>query len=267
MYDGHRQRLRDRFEDFGPDSLKDHELLELLLFFSIPRRNTNPVAHELLNRFGSLSGVLAATGIDLRAVDGVGESTALFIRLVNEIARRARMTNIAKKPLNNLGDLCDYCSELLSGERSEQFCVLLMDARFNLIRSVRLAAGIPDSVTVYPRLIAEHALKAGAAKVAMVHNHPAGNCTPSPEDIRTTESVSSALSALGIDLVDHIIVSDCESYAMRTKSTVSGRWSKTAASNQKSGALDPLVVADYLRRLDEHQLDQVIALLEDAEQE
>lgn len=267
MYDGHRQRLRDRFEDFGPDSLKDHELLELLLFFSIPRRNTNPIAHELLSRFGSLSGVLAASGIDLRSVDGLGEGTALFIRLVNEIARRARMTIISKKPLNNLGDLCDYCSELLSGERSEQFCVILMDARFNLIRSVRLAAGIPDSVIVYPRLIAEHALKAGAAKVAMVHNHPAGDCTPSPEDIRTTESVSAALSPLGIELVDHIIVSDRDSYALRAKSKVSGRWSKAAVSNQGSGVLNPFMVADYLRRLDDSQLDQVIALLEGTDQE
>ncbi|MGI6193668.1 MAG: UPF0758 domain-containing protein, partial [Christensenellales bacterium] len=102
---GHRQRLRDRFQEFGPDALKDHELLELLLFFSIPRRNTNPVSHALLRRFGSLSGVLAASEIDLRSVDGVGDGTALFLRLVNEVARRARLTTVAKKPLSSLGDL------------------------------------------------------------------------------------------------------------------------------------------------------------------
>ncbi|MGI6151131.1 MAG: JAB domain-containing protein [Christensenellales bacterium] len=264
---GHRQRLRDRFQDFGQDSLKDHELLELLLFFSIPRRNTNPIAHALLHRFGSLSGVLAASEIDLRSVDGVGENTALLIRLVNEIARRARMTTIAKKPLNNLSDLCAYCSELLLGERSEQFCAILLDARFNLIRSVRLAAGIPDSVTVYPRLIAEHALKSGAARVVMVHNHPAGNCTPSPEDLRTTESVAAALSSLGVDLVEHIIVSDDEAYAIKAKAEVSDRCQKAVDSILSRGSFNPAKVAEYLRSLDDDQLDQLIALLESQEQE
>lgn len=258
---GHRQRLRDRFQEFGPDALKDHELLELLLFFSIPRRNTNPVSHALLRRFGSLSGVLAASEIDLRSVDGVGDGTALFLRLVNEVARRARLTTVAKKPLSSLGDLFAYCSELLLGERSEQFFAVLLDARFNLIRSVRLSVGIPDSVTVYPRLIAEHALKAGAARVVMVHNHPAGDCTPSPEDLKTTESVSAALAALGVELAEHIIVSDSEAYAVKAKAGIS-RMCQPSPDYGEANSLNPAVVVEYLRTLDDSQLDEIIALLE-----
>jgi len=268
MYDGHRQRLRDRFEQFGPDSLKDHELLELLLFFSIPRRNTNAIAHELISRFGSLSAVLAAPLNELNTVEGIGDASALFLCLVNEIARRARMTSIAKTPLNTLGELCDYCCELLAGERSEQFCVILMDARFNLIRTVRLSAGIPDSVAVYPRLIAEQALKSGAMKVTLVHNHPAGDCTPSPDDIRTTDSVAAALAPLGIDLVDHIIVTDSEAYALRAQKKTDFRPAGYhTVLSQGCGLLNPCSVAEYLRRLDGALLDEVIALLESAEGE
>lgn len=262
---GHRQRLRDRFHDFGPDSMKDHELLELLLFFSIPRQNTNPIAHALLQRFGSLYGTLTASEIDLCSVEGVGENTALLLRLVNEIARRARANAIVKKPLANLKDLFAYCRELLLGERSEQFFVVLLDARFNLIRAVRLSVGIPDSVTVYPRLIAEQALKAGAVKAVMVHNHPAGNCTPSPEDLQTTESVSAALSALGIELVEHIIVSDSEACAIKAKTF----WKENESGMDESHkpCLSPVTVVDYLRTLDDEQLDQIIAMLENAPEE
>ena len=209
--------------------------------------------------------MLAASAIDLCSVEGVGEGTALLLRLVNEIARRARATAIARKPLSNLRDLFSYCTELLLGERSEQFFAILLDARFNLIRAVRLAVGIPDSVTVYPRLIAEHALKAGAAKVVMAHNHPAGNCSPSPEDLKTTESVSAALAALGIELAEHIIVSDSEAYAVKAKTGIWEDCRPPQSAEDAAGALSPVKVVEYLHTLDDEQLDQIIAMLEGTE--
>ena len=266
---GHRERLRGRFEDFGPDSLNDHELLEMLLFFSIPRRDTNAIAHNLLKRFGSLSGVLAAPIAEMSSVDGVGEGTALLLKLVNELTRRARMTNIAKKPLGTLNDLCNYCCELLAGERSEQFCVILMDSRFNLIRAMRLSCGVPDSVNVYPRMVAEQALKSGAAKIALTHNHPSGDCTPSPEDFRTTESISAALSPLGIGMVEHIVVSDRECFAiLAQKKLLKPEIAQQNNAVNKCGCpRDPAQIIKCLDRLNGGQIEQVISMLESMDEQ
>lgn len=263
MAEGHRERMRSRFLKFGSQGLMDHEMLELLLYFCNKRQDTNPIAHRLIDRFGTLFGVLSADIGELQEVKGVGEQMSLFLKVVGETMRKAQLSAVARKPLASVGELSAYCYELLAGESTEQFYVLLMDVRFNLITTKHMATGIPDQVTVYPRQIAEAALRNGAANVVLVHNHPAGNCAPSPEDILTTERVQAALEALSIHLVEHMIVTDEEVYAIKARNSIGVRKAKQAAAAQSTGLLDPELAAQYLKTLDREEREYVLSALDD----
>ena len=267
MHEGHRDRLRSRFREQGADSLADHELLELLLFFCIPRRDTNALAHRLLSQFGTLRAVTTAPEEELTEIEGVGANCALFLRLVGALERRCEMTECSRVPLNTLGRLSRYCAALLRGLRHEEFYALMLDARFHLICARRLASGLPDQITVYPRTVAEAALRHHAVHVALAHNHPAGNSAPSPEDIATTERIRAALAPLDIDVSEHIIVTEEDTYALCAGGPVQPSRSDTAAAAraaQSTGVLDAAQFFEYLNQLEESELDKLLTLLEDS---
>ena len=241
MCDGHRERLRERYRRAGFNAFAEYELLELLLFYALPRRDTKAIARKLLERFGSLSAVIAATPAELKTVEGVGEKTAAFLCLVGEIDRRAALAEHERTPMNTRGAVAEYCYHLLRGRKSECVYALLFDARFNLIAARLIAEGLPDRVALLPRRVAEEALAHAAVHVVLTHNHPAGDSTPSAEDLSATQRVREALSTVGISLSEHIIVTDEDTYAVVADGKIAVR---AAACAQTVGEAD-----EKLRRL------------------
>lgn len=205
MHEGHRDRMRGRYLSEGLEGFAPHEALELLLFYAIPRRNTNPVAHALMDAFGSLRGVLEASPQDLKRVPGVGESAAVLLSLAGRLWRSAE-TGAGRTVLLTRMDAARYCTALLSGEKYELFCVLSLNASMELLHTERVAVGSVSDVPSYPRKVAEAALRAGATGVVLCHNHPGGVAEPSNEDIASTQQIGAMLSAMGICLYDHLIV-------------------------------------------------------------
>ena len=204
--EGHRERLRERFLTAGPDSLADHEMLELLLFV-VPRCDTKPVARALLSRFGSFSGVITAPAADLLSVAGVGDATVATLKSVHAAALRLMRADVIHQPvLSNWGRLLEYLNAELSRERVEQFRVLFLDSRNRLLADEAQQRGTVNHTPVYPREVAKRALELHATALILVHNHPSGDPTPSRDDIAMTEQVRAAAATLSVVLHDHIII-------------------------------------------------------------
>ena len=209
MHSGHRERLKKKFIKYGADSLETHELLELLLFYGIPRKDTNELAHVLINTFGSLPQVFDATINRLLKINGIGESTAVLIRLVSKLSRvyaeknyetnnkRLKKEQIEKIILNKF-----------IGRIKEHVVLALFDAKRNLMFCDVISQGSFGSTGVHTRDIIELALKFNATKAIIAHNHPSGIALPSREDIETTVELKNALKLIEVKLVDHIIVAD-----------------------------------------------------------
>lgn len=206
-HDGHRSRMKRRFLRFGLSNFDDHNVLELLLFYAQPRKDTNPIAHRLLDTFGSLDAVFEASPEALMNVEGVGESAAVLIHLVPEAARRYR---IAKESpgtiLRSTGEIGRFLIPHFMNTRGEAVYLVCLDPKRRVIDCSLLASGGPTSVPISVRQIAETALLHNAAAVILAHNHPNGLALPSAEDRAATNQVRTALHALNIDLIDHIIV-------------------------------------------------------------
>jgi DNA repair protein RadC len=204
---GHRDRLRARFLAGGADPLPDYELLELLLFRSVPRRDVKPIAKRLVHRFGSFAEVLAAPRARLMEVDGVGESVATDLALVAAASQRLLRGGIAGKPvLSSWSSLLDYCRSAMAFAEREEFRVLFLDKRNQLIADEVQQRGTVDHTPVYPREIVKRALELAATAVILVHNHPSGDPTPSQADIRMTRDIVNIAKPLGILVHDHVIV-------------------------------------------------------------
>ena len=216
VHDGHRARKKEQFRAHGLDAFADHEALELLLFYAIPRVDTNPVAHRLIERFGSLDGVLSAPPEELEKVDGVGESAATLLSLILPLVRRSRMT-ASKKPviLGTTQAAGEYFVDLFFGMREERLYEACLDAKGKLLRCAKVADGSVDAVSVNIRVIVENALKCGASAVVLSHNHPSGVALPSEDDNATTLAVYDALRTVDIRLLDHIIVADDDFVSLR----------------------------------------------------
>ncbi len=216
VHDGHRARKKEQFRTHGLDAFADHEALELLLFYAIPRVDTNPVAHRLIERFGSLDGVLSAPPEELEKVDGVGESAATLLSLILPLVRRSRMT-ASKKPviLGTTQAAGEYFVDLFFGMREERLYEACLDAKGKLLRCAKVADGSVDAVSVNIRVIVENALKCGASAVVLSHNHPSGVALPSADDNATTLAVYDALRTVDIRLLDHIIVADDDFVSIR----------------------------------------------------
>jgi DNA repair protein RadC len=205
--DGHRNRMRARLLAAGPDALADHEMLEMLLFLALPRRDTKPIARELLIRFGGFGPVVTASPDELRAVEGLGDAGIAALKLAQAAASRLlRGAVAAKHVLNSWDALIDYLRAVLGHEKTEQFHVLFLDMRTRLIADEVMGRGTINHAPVYPREIARRALELHASTVILAHNHPSGTMEASRDDIAMTREVKRALSPLGVSLHDHLII-------------------------------------------------------------
>lgn len=206
-YTGHRDRLRERFVA-APDSLPDYELLELLLFIAIPRRDVKPIAKTLIARFGSLNGVLNASVTELEGVDGISEITATAIKIIRAAGLRMLKQDLATRPiLNSWQRLLDYLHASMAHEKKEHFRLLFLNKKNELIADEVQQSGTVDHTPAYPREIMKRALELGATALILVHNHPSGDSAPSKADIDMTKQICAAAAPFGIIVHDHLIVS------------------------------------------------------------
>ncbi len=205
---GHRQRLRRRFMKSGADALADYEMLELVLFPALPRRDTKPLAKALLKRFGSFAEVISAEPVDLQSIDGIGEAAVVALKTVQAAAHRLAFDEIIDRPvLASWDKLIQYCKATMAYEKSERFRILFLNKKNVLIADEVQQKGTVDHTPVYPREVIKRALELGATALIMVHNHPSGDPAPSKADIDMTKEVFEAAAKLGIVLHDHLIVS------------------------------------------------------------
>ena len=213
IHEGHRARMKKKLLENGERSLADHELLEVLLYYAIPRRDTNELAHRLLEQFGSLRGVLSAPVQELACVSGVGQQAALLLGMVPMLYRRAAQRE--KEQILNSVDACGaYFTELLGSSRREMLWQVCLDGKGKVLSSRCLAEGDVSMAAVSVRQVVEYALRAGAVGVVLAHNHPSGVALPSQEDIATTRLVRDALRTMNIQLVDHVVVADGDYVSM-----------------------------------------------------
>jgi len=204
---GHRERLKTRFRNKGADALADYELLELLLFRSIPRRDTKPLAKQLMARFGSFAEVISAPPERLREVKGVGASTILDLQVIKASAEAFIAGEVREKPLlSSWSSVIDYCRAAMAFETIEQFRILFLDKKNRLICDEVQQTGTVDHTPVYPREVVKRALELSATALILVHNHPSGDPTPSRADIEMTKTIAEVASSLGITVHDHIII-------------------------------------------------------------
>lgn len=205
---GHREKLKNRFLLGDFDRFEDHTALELLLFYALPQRDTNPLAHRLISRFGSLRGVLDAPVEELCQMDGISLHTATLLKLIPALCRRYRIAEVQSEDevYDSVSKLGQYVTSLYIGATAETVYLLLLDNRFRLLDTVRLHEGSVNSVQISSRRIVETAMSRRAAMVVLAHNHPGGIPVPSTEDLSTTEVISSALSMMDIRFLEHIVV-------------------------------------------------------------
>lgn len=221
LHDGHRARKREQFQKHGLDAFADHEALELLLFYALPRIDTNPIAHRLMERFGSLDGVFSASLEELTSVEGVGENAATLIRLLFPLCRRVRTSSSAKPTILNTTERAGaFFLELFFGEKQEKLYEACLDAKGKLLSLHCLSEGNVDRIGVNMRKIVENALSANASNVLLAHNHPSGIALPSEADNLATLQVRDALRAVGVRLADHIIVADEDFVSLHLSGTL-----------------------------------------------
>lgn len=215
IHDGHREKMRRRFLETGLEGFADHEALELLLYYAIPRRDTNPIAHALMERYGSLSAVLNAPVEDLQRVEGIGESAAVLLSLVSRISRKARLADAAQETVINSTERAGtYLLERFAGETREVVYLMCLDRKGKLLGCKRLADGGAASADLNIRKVVETALLTSASAVILAHNHPSGVAVPSSSDEAATRQVAEALRTIGVRLVDHIVVADRDFVSM-----------------------------------------------------
>jgi DNA repair protein RadC len=206
-YHGHRERLRGRFRDAGADAVSDYELLELVLFRAIPQRDIKPLAKDLIARFGSFGEVVAAPSARLAEIKGMGDAAVTELKIVHAAASRLARGKVQKRTvLSSWSSVIDYCRTAMAYEDKEQFRLLFLDKRNQLIADEVQQVGTVDHTPVYPREVVKRALELSATALILVHNHPSGDPTPSRADIQMTQSIIDVAKPLGIAVHDHIIV-------------------------------------------------------------
>ena len=207
-YLGHRERVRDRLEKVGAENFTDAELLEALLHVVIPRKDTKPLAKELLKRFGSVGAVLAAPKSELADFKGLGDTTIANLKVIRAAAQRMTRDSIEtdKPVLSSWQSLIDYCMAQMAHERIEQFRILFLDKKNRLIADEVQQRGTVDHTPVYPREVIKRTLELSATALILVHNHPSGDPAPSSADVQMTRQINDIARPLGITLHDHIII-------------------------------------------------------------
>lgn len=218
---GHRERLRARLMDGGGDAFHDYELLEYLLALAIPRRDTKGLAKDLLTEFGSLASLLAADPKELQRVPGLGESAAAAIKFVEAVMLRSQRRRLEGRPvLSSWQALTDYLHASMAHRTSEEFRVIFLDTKNQIMRDEVLGTGTVNAAPVYPREVVKRALEIQAAAVILVHNHPSGDPTPSRDDITMTRSVIEAGRHLGLTVHDHVIIGQTGHISMRAQGLI-----------------------------------------------
>lgn len=213
IHDGHRNRLRERYERSGLEDFADHEIIELLLTYAIPRGDVNPQAHSLIRKFGSVSGVLDADRQELETVDRVGHKASLFLKMLPELFRRYQTDKVDNRaPFDTVAKLGEYLHGLYVGVTVERVYLILLDNSLRMIDCVNLGDGAVNCSSITVRCIAEKALLNHAAAVVLAHNHPKGMAIPSGSDLEVTQTVESALETVGVPLLEHMILTE-NSYA------------------------------------------------------
>ena len=208
-HDGHRKRLKARFVKSGLDDFEPHNVLELLLFYGIPRKDTNPTAHKLINRFGSLSAVFDARPEELMKVDGITENTAVLISMIPQLARKyLEDKSDAVNAISGFDDIGTYLMPKFVGRTVETIMLAALDNKNKIISCSIIAEGENDHASLSKRKVMEEAIRVGATRVVLAHNHPRGFAMPSKEDIHLTEEVYALLRTVEIELVDHIIFAE-----------------------------------------------------------
>ena len=215
IHDGHRQRLKERFLRSGLDSFTDVQVLELALFYCIPRKDTNPIAHALLEHFGSLSQVLEASVEELQNVPGIGENTATYLTMLPQVGRFYLVDRSQREVILPTIDKCGaYLVPYFFGRSTESVFLLCLDAKCKVLCCREVGQGSVNSAGISVRKIVEIALATNATTVVLAHNHPSGLALPSAEDIQTTRRVAAALRAVEVHLADHIVVADGDYVSM-----------------------------------------------------
>jgi DNA repair protein RadC len=206
-YLGHRERLRTRFREAGGESLADYEMIELILFRAIPRRDVKPLAKKLIARFGSFAETIAASPLRLVEIDGMSEGAVTEFKIVEASAKRfAKVLARTRRSMSSWTEVIDYCRTAMAYEDREEFRILFLDKKNGLIADESQGLGTIDHTPVYPREVVKRALELAATAVVLVHNHPSGDPTPSTQDVKMTLEIISIAAPLGVKVHDHIIV-------------------------------------------------------------
>ncbi len=216
LHKNHRQRVFDRLEKDGLDSFYDHEILEMLLFYTIPRMDTNPIAHRLMEEFGSLASVLSANADDLMKVKGVSKKSAQLLSLIPQLSRRFSVDSFGKKSaVDSFEKASEYLRAFMMNEKNEVFCILCLDKNNRIIETERLKEGTTAELIVNPRAVVVAAAKHEPHGVIIAHNHPGGGANPSVEDVKCTSKIALALGVIGIKIFDHIIIGQKEDFSFK----------------------------------------------------
>lgn len=238
---GHRQRMKQRFQTQGLEGFAPHEILELALFYAIPQRNVNPLAHQLIERYGSLHGVMEASVEELQQIDGVGENTATLLSLFMHVARALEKSRASGlEDLNTHRAVKEHCYRLLCGLNHEEFYVVCLNAQNRLIRDVCISKGSVGEVWAHPREVVDAVLRHNAASVVLCHNHPSGSVVPSSNDLSLTRRVADVLTGIGVPLHDHLIIGGTHLLSMldydlmKTEMTPGGLVNHVADSEMES---------------------------------
>jgi DNA repair protein RadC len=207
-YSGHRDRLRTRFMEGGADALPDYELLELILFMAIPRRDVKPIAKILIDRFKNLNGVLNASAVELTSIKGISDTTAITLKAIQSAGLRMLQQDVIARPvLNSWQRLLDYCQAAMANDTKESFRLIFLNKNNEIIADEVQQSGTVDHTPAYPREIMKRSLELGATALILVHNHPSGDPSPSQADIDLTRTIIAAGKPFGITIHDHLIVS------------------------------------------------------------
>ncbi|MDD2480986.1 MAG: DNA repair protein RadC [Lutispora sp.] len=214
LHAGHRQRVKNRYLSEGLDSFNDHQILEILLFYCIPMKDTNELAHKMINEFGTLAGLFEADTKDISRRCGVTENTAILVSMIPSLARRYFKGKWGDKPLLNSSTKAgEYAVSLFAGRTYEAFFLICLDAQNRVNYAALVHEGTINEAPIYPRMIVETALRHQANSVILAHNHPGGSMQPSKADIEVTKKITAALGAISISVMDHIIVAGDKYYS------------------------------------------------------
>lgn len=214
QHTNHRQRMYERYQKSGIDSFAPHEVLELMLYYVLPRKDVNPLAHELINTFGSFANVLDAHPDDLTKVESISTRTAVYLNMLPKIMRLYNTQKaVSTRDLDSASKVASFLSNLFLGWNKEVFYLLCLDSRCRLIQSVQIAVGEVDGLHIHPKKIVEIAIRYNSSQVIFAHNHPSGMVNPSNDDILFTRRLAVAMATIDIPVIDHVIVNETSAYS------------------------------------------------------